>query len=315
MLIECGWHANEFIENAFEEAAKTICPSVRAVTLDGRDPKNRDMAWSSADIFCSLSDNIQETFGIVPLEAMAASLPVVVSDWNGYKETVRHKIDGFRVPTLSTAPGSAGDLAHRHALAIDTYDMYCGHTSSLTAINLPNLIESFQALFTSTSLREKMGASGKKRASELYDWRAIIPVYEELWTQQNEIRNATKKAHSETKIQDRRKVWPARIDPTISFSHYPTASISETTRLKLLAPSAVAGLRDLSKYRKLRMVDYAGYIVPSDEELALVFEAAERKLPSGCTPKELLMDIPEVRKPFVMRGIVWLCKMGLFTFK
>ncbi len=34
--------------------------------------KIRETAWASADVFCSLSDNIQETFGIVPIEAMAA---------------------------------------------------------------------------------------------------------------------------------------------------------------------------------------------------------------------------------------------------
>jgi glycosyltransferase involved in cell wall biosynthesis len=53
-----------------------------------------------------LSDNIQETFGIVPIEAMAAGLPVVVLDWDGYKNTVRDGIDGFRVPTLMSGAGS-----------------------------------------------------------------------------------------------------------------------------------------------------------------------------------------------------------------
>jgi starch synthase len=98
VLIECGWHANEFIEKAYADAAKLACPSVKVITLDGRKAEDRQTAWAGADVFCSLSDNIQETFGIVPIEAMAAGIPVVVADWDGYKDTVRDGIDGFRIP-------------------------------------------------------------------------------------------------------------------------------------------------------------------------------------------------------------------------
>jgi alpha-maltose-1-phosphate synthase len=78
--VECGWYANDLIAKAYAEAAALACPSVRVVTLDGRKAEDRQTAWAGADVFCSLSDNIQETFGIVPIEAMAAGLPVVVSD-------------------------------------------------------------------------------------------------------------------------------------------------------------------------------------------------------------------------------------------
>ena len=93
VLVECGWYASSNIQKAFKSAASTACPSVRCVFLDGRDPKQLSLSWESADIFCSLSDNIQETFGITPIEAMAAGLPVIVSDWDGYRDTVRDGID------------------------------------------------------------------------------------------------------------------------------------------------------------------------------------------------------------------------------
>lgn len=108
VLVECGWHANEFIAQAYADAAHLACPSVRMVTLDGRNPDNRQTAWAGADVCCSLSDNIQETFGIVPIEAMAAGIPVVVADWDGYKDTVRDGIDGFRIPTLMPGAGLGG---------------------------------------------------------------------------------------------------------------------------------------------------------------------------------------------------------------
>lgn len=167
VLIECGWHANEFIEKAYADAARLACPSVRLITLDGRKAEDRQTAWTSADIFCSLSDNIQETFGLAPIEAMAAGLPVVVSDWDGYRDTVRDGIDGFRIPTLMPRAGLGGDLALRHALEIDTYDMYCGHSCMLVAVDVAATTQAFIRLFESPQLRRQMGEAGRERAVSL----------------------------------------------------------------------------------------------------------------------------------------------------
>ena len=74
----------------------------------------------------SLSDNIQETFGITPLEGMASKLPVIVSDWDGYKSTVRNDIDGYRVKTYALKPGLGEDLAYNHMMDFINYDHYIG---------------------------------------------------------------------------------------------------------------------------------------------------------------------------------------------
>jgi glycosyltransferase involved in cell wall biosynthesis len=124
-------------------------------------------------VFCSLSDNIQETFGIVPIEAMASGLPVVVSDWDGYKDTVRDGIDGFRIATCMPQAGLATDLALRHALDVDTYDMYCGHTCSLVSVDIEQAAQAFVDLFESAALRQTMGEAGRKRAQQVYDWKVI----------------------------------------------------------------------------------------------------------------------------------------------
>ena len=113
ILIECGWHANEAIAKAYIQASELACPNIKVVHLDGREVSNRKLAWASADIFCSLSDNIQETFGISPVEAMAAGLPCVVSDWDGYKDTVRDGVDGILIPT--TMPGPTGSRLPRRS--------------------------------------------------------------------------------------------------------------------------------------------------------------------------------------------------------
>src|SRR5262249_17249856 len=130
VLVECGWSDNDAIASAFNEARAKICPSVRSIVLDGREPTQLARAWACADCFCSLSDNIQETFGLTPIEAMASSLPCLVTDWNGYRDTVRDGIDGFAVPTLAPPSGFAADLVFSHALDIQPYGAYIGQAAA-----------------------------------------------------------------------------------------------------------------------------------------------------------------------------------------
>ncbi len=129
----------------------------------------------AADIFTSLSDNIQETFGLTPVEAMAAGLPCVVSDWNGYKDTVRDGVDGFRVPVHTPPPGSGGDLADRFDLGVADYDHYIGEASLFTAVDVEAAAEAYRRLITSPDLRRTMGEAGRKRAAEIYDWAFDLP--------------------------------------------------------------------------------------------------------------------------------------------
>mgnify|MGYP001333871824 CR=1 FL=1 len=87
VCIEAGVFPNDLIRKGFLAAQKTLAPSVRFVWVDGNNEVSYRQAWQGADVFVSLSDNIQETFGLAPVEAMASGLPVVVSDWDGYKDT------------------------------------------------------------------------------------------------------------------------------------------------------------------------------------------------------------------------------------
>jgi len=303
VLVECGWFANDYIQKSYADAQKLACPNVRVVTLDGRKAEDRLTAWASADVFCSLSDNIQETFGIVPIEAMAAGIPVVVADWDGYKDTVRDGVDGFRIPTLMPQAGLAGDLAHRHALEIDTYDMYCGHTCSLIAVDVEATAQAFIKLFTSHELRQQMGEAGKQRAKEVYDWAAIIPQYEALWAQLSEIRTAQAKD-----LKPLAHPWPARMDPFHAFASYPTRTLTPQTVLGLVEGDVETALKRTLAYRQLAMVDFAKVILPGEDEIRAVLQAA------AAGPKAavaLVAAIPAERQAVIFRSLVWLVKLGV----
>ncbi len=311
VLVECGWHANDFIAQAYASAAAAACPAVRVATLDGREATARTTAWAGADVFCSLSDNIQETFGIVPIEAMAAGLPVVVSDWDGYRDTVRDGVDGFRVPTLMPPAGLGGDLAARHALEIDTYDMYCGHTCTLVAVDVEATTQAFVRLFESPELRQQMGEAGRERARQVYDWAAIIPQYEALWAQLAELRTAQLQAAQSQgagAAPPLLQPWPARMDPFHAFAAYSTHALTPQTVLALTTPGWQAAAQQVAADRSLKMVDFARLVLPTDDEVALVLQAAAAgPRPAG----ELVATVAPQRQAAVFRALAWLVKLGV----
>ena len=79
-----GWFPGGEPEmHLYKQAADLLAPDLNVLVMDGNDPHLVAQSWAAADVFLSLVDNIQETFGLTPIEAMAAGLPVVVSDWDG----------------------------------------------------------------------------------------------------------------------------------------------------------------------------------------------------------------------------------------
>lgn len=228
-LIQAGWFANDSVERSFKVAAQEHCPNVNAIFIDARKPDIREFIWHAADIFCSLSDNIQETFGITPIEAMAAELPVVATDWDGYRETVVDQEHGFLVPTIMTPKGSGEMLAYRHSLEVDNYDYYLVNTSQATAVDVDATTQAFKKLIEDPELRKKMGKAGAKYVAEKFDWKAIIPQYEALWDELADIRKNTKEA---VKLKEGGEADPLRPDPFRFFAHYPTYQMDEKTKLK-----------------------------------------------------------------------------------
>jgi starch synthase len=314
ILIECGWHANEPIAKAFAQGAAQACPSVRMVQLDGRDARARQKAWACADIFCSLSDNVQETFGITPIEAMAAGLAQVVTDWDGYKDTVRDGVDGFRIPTWMPQAGLGRDFALRHALGLDTYDMYCGYTASMVSVDIDAATEAFVRLFSNPSLRLQMGEAARERAKRHFDWSLIMNQYTALWEHQNETRlKATQDTHRSQRLSAPTKAlpWPARLDPYESFQGYPSAKLEPHTRVQLRGHDAMA---QLSELETLLMVNYTDRAQPNATERRAMLawlKAQPEQMTEALALAEASGD--PARTALRFRGIAWLAKLGLVS--
>ena len=297
VCIEAGVFPNDAIRTGFLAAQKALAPSVRFIWVDGQDQLRYRQAWQGADAFVSLSDNIQETFGLTPVEAMAAGLPVVVSDWNGYKDTVRDGVDGFRVPTILPPAGVGGDLAMRHALGLDTYDFYIGRASLATVIEPAALAQACIALASQPELRARMGAAGLARATRDFDWPVILQRYAQLAGELTKIRLAAGPQAPEP--------WVQRADPFARFGHFSSQTLAGNARV-LAQPSAQARLSDL---RSLTMANYAfeASLLPPETIIALL-SLLEKN--GSQTVNELLVAAG-VATPVGVRCLMWLWKFDL----
>jgi starch synthase len=307
-LIQAGWFANESIEKSFIEGAKIFCPGVRALFLDGRESQIRQSIWFAADIFASLSDNIQETFGLTPVEAMAAGLPVIASDWDGYRDTVRNAIDGIMIPTFMPPAGSGDELAYRHFAGIDNYDHYIGYVSQCAGVDLRATADAFTALIGDEELRRRMGEAGRKRAHEEYDWRVIVTAYQSLWADLAERRGR------EPVMAPRvagAPAHPLRDDPFSVFSTYPSFAL-EPDCLAVSMPGVAES--DLDRLRSLRMNSYAEQILAPTEEIRFLLS---RVITESPVPISGLIgaDTEPRRRALLLRSLGWLGKMGLLRFE
>lgn len=298
-LIECGWFANDAIRSTFDEAAALA--GVQVLRVDGRDPQVTRQAYAAADVFMSLSDNIQETFGLTPVEAMAAGLPVVASDWDGYRETVRDQIDGFLVPTSQVAdPLSGQATSEGYEDSRLNYDHYIAQAHLLVAVDVEACTQALVRLVRDPALRARMGQAGRQRAREHFDWAQVLRQYQALWQEQLQRRQAALAAPA-----------PVRRDPAFTpflklFDHYPSISLQLQSRL-WRAP----GL-DSTRLTRIRGLGMWGFAQDRLAPAAALLEAWMR-LPAqpaqACTVAEWARACGW-RPELALRQAAWLHKVG-----
>lgn len=306
-LIQCGWFANEHIENAFIESENYLSPNVIHHHLDGRVKDNIKRVWSVADIFMSLSDNIQETFGLTPIEAMACGIPSVVSDWNGYKDTIIHNETGFRIKTTmpSRVSGVGAELADNYATGADNYDMYCGHSCENISVDIPETAYYLGLLINDPNLRQKIGKAAQQRARTTYDWAVIMQQYEYLWQQQE----YTRKTHKDSFSALPQKVYSGQLDPYYVFQHYPTVQLNEESQFVLnerITSEKFSELIDLKSHSFSK--SYLPDITEFNAVLDVFTASSEPRL------HEFLSALKLNRKR-VEITLSWLMKVGVVSLK
>jgi glycosyltransferase involved in cell wall biosynthesis len=300
-LIQAGWFPGSFHEKVFRDGAQAFAPSVGHAVLDGRDPQIQRWVRFAADVFASLPDNVQESFGLAPVEAMAAGLPLVVSDWNGYRETVRDGIDGFRVPTLMPPAGAGEDLAYWFAGGIADSESYLASAAQSVAVDVAQATEAFSRLLADGELRRRMGEAGRARARAEFDWRVVVARYQELW---GELRRVRAAARPPAPPADEPDFHPLRADPYRLFRSYPTRVIEDSLALER-APEAEADR--IGRMRASALAMLLPNLLLNEEETAVLLGPLDRgPAPAG----DLVAALPAKRAQTARRTLGWLLKIG-----
>ena len=309
-LLLAGQFPNPAVETEFRAAADRFRGAARVHFIDGSDGPHGPVmraAWRTADLFVSLSDNIQETFGLTPVEAMAAGLPCVVSDWNGYKDTVVEGETGFRVPSTTLDAGAGIDVADRHAAGVDGYDQMIGITSLATAVDVDACAAAIARLAADRELRARLAAAALARARRKYDWRVVVAAYQDLWRELAEVRAGA----PGVALRDRRETASIAVpDPFAIYRHYPTALLGADTVVAARGPDPAADLARLHEGKLNLHASVAHAFLPRADVEALVARLAAEPARAADLVANHAGDGRRL-----LRTLLWLRKFDLVEFR
>ena len=291
----CGYYPDEHSRLIFENAAKEFLEADRFHFLNGTDRDNVHIALSAADAHIFPIDNLQESFGLGPVEAMSAGLPVIASDWNGLKDTISDEV-GIRIPTMTTSAEQSAPEAQRYYRGFLSFEEYSTNTSAQIEISIPALSDAIFQMASKKSLRTRLGKKGLKRATEVYDWSVVIPQMQDLWEELSNIRRHAQAGSSTIPFA------PASMDYLASF---PT-EIFDLDSTNFVIRETEYTVQDMYKLRR-------GYNLPRYFErvqtLVHIYDAISAAAPNAVSVKNIA-ELHNFNPNTVARCFVWLTKYG-----
>lgn len=233
--------------------------------------------YAAADVFISPSDNLQETFGLSIIEAMSAGLPVICSDWNGYKELVEHGVTGFRVPTYwMQCDQQICDHAGLGDSMMDHF--YLGQSVS---VDQAEMEVALQRLISNENLRKEWGENGRQRVLNHFDWPVVISQYLDLW------QDLKQSAGAEPPVAVRRTSW-YRPDFFQTFRHYPTRILDPSATVTTFASREFKWYPELAAQIRPELVEQITNLAKSGVMISELEQLADNK---GITPDSIRFHI------------------------
>jgi glycosyltransferase involved in cell wall biosynthesis len=221
-LVLAGSDAQSRLAPKLTAFAQDLGIAEQIVVMPNVTTEEKHDLYHAADVFVSPSDNLQETFGMTIIEAMAAGLAVIASDWNGYRDTVDPGKTGLLVPTYWA---NCVDELSRSAVWRDLTALH-QHMAQTVSVDSRSLMGIMDSFLENPSLARRMGEAGRRRAKALYDWPVIVQQYETLW---GDLLDVAKKSKGDAE----RAHGIYTYDYTQVFGHYPTRMINVDDRLRL----------------------------------------------------------------------------------
>jgi glycosyltransferase involved in cell wall biosynthesis len=223
-LILAGDDSESNLAARLEEFAGAHGVADRVIVMPNVRVEDKPWLYAAADVFVSLSDNVQETQGLSVIEAMSAGLPVIVSDWDGYRDSVEHGANGFLVPTYFA---DCVEQVSSLSLLRGDYETHWLLAQSVS-VDLKALVGYMDLLSENRALRRQMGARGREQVLSEYDWPVVIGKYEELWGEL--LVRAAAKANGEEPPFSHGLLSYDYLD---IFRHYPTGIVTLASTVRV----------------------------------------------------------------------------------
>ncbi len=217
-----------------------IARQVRLIT--GYETSSIPLFYRLSDVFISPSDNIQETFGLTVLEAMASGLPVIVSDWDGYRDTVIHGATGFRIPTYWADCGTPWDRRFR--------------LSQSVAMDMDVLQNAMKALLEDVDLRHKMAGKARAHVESSFSWKDVIRQYDRLF---NRVSGGIRDPHG-TGLRPE-TVRETDVKPSDLFRAYPTSFLTDSFHIRIRDLNGFTGYSNVINLVDTKQVDRIARLV------------------------------------------------------
>lgn len=179
--------------------------------LEHVDERDKPDLLAAADVMVSTAVNPQESFGLALLEGAAAGLPIVTTDWNGYRETLPQDYQRWSVATIGS-PALARQLDWRASDA---------GLSRASAADFDGLVAALHdALEPPPGLSERARHWARQR-----DWAFVARALLALWDEVAAGRAAF-------------RVDPSMTDVDSPIAGLPTRSLLRSTRLRTTGRAA-----------------------------------------------------------------------------
>ena len=296
-VVMCGQFRQAYARGVFENGAARLMPDVGFLLLDGAEAAERQKTLSGGDVFLFMIDNIQETFGLAPLEGMAAGLPVLTSDWDGLKDTVSAD-SGLRVTSRMLGPKHMANESLRLFGGIDSFIQYSAAVSAMTELDMGDMKAKILALASNPDLRARLGHGALARVQSTYDWSVVIPQMQALWGEQSARKAAASaKAHSLAGF-----ALPVGPSPSYLFAGYPS-EVASLGNDRFMAPDR-SGQPDLTEMLALRNYAALSHFFTKPSQIAGVYLAVQ----AGQDTVQAIVEQTKDPVMVVERALMWLLK-------
>jgi hypothetical protein len=215
---------------------------------------------------------------------MWAGLPLLVSDFDGYRELVSDAV-GIRVPTYWAAPDRL--RAIEPLLDDRTFHLYA---SQAVCVDIQYLTAALSKLYRDESMRKRMSAAAKARFEKRYAHRLIIGELETLWDD----------LKADFRASVPRDDWMS-LDTFNTFFHYVTRRLSHDEQVK----TTVFGLQILKKQGMHPLLPNMAEIVDNEAVISMMTAAANPIAVSD------FLEQAGLKSPEPGYLLLWMMKHGL----